>query len=34
MEDADQNFLGMAGVAENTFAAPAPAAKQNFMAFN
>ena len=27
MEDADQNFLGMAGIAEDTFAAPARAAR-------
>lgn len=31
MEDADQNFLGMAGVAEDTFAAPARAARSRFL---
>jgi magnesium transporter len=31
MEDADQNFLGMAGVAEDTFAAPARAARSRIM---
>jgi len=31
MEDADQNLLGMAGVAEDTFAAPARAARSRFL---
>tara|TARA_Y100000768_G_scaffold63704_2_gene43843 strand:+ start:4440 stop:5795 length:1356 start_codon:yes stop_codon:yes gene_type:complete len=31
MEDADQNFLGMAGVAEDTFAAPARAARSRIL---
>ena len=31
MEDADQNFLGMAGVAEDTFAPPARAAKSRIL---
>ena len=31
MEDADQNFLGMAGIAEDTFAAPARAAKSRIL---
>mgnify|MGYP001375393584 CR=1 FL=1 len=31
MEDADQNFLGMAGIAEDTFAAPARAARSRIM---
>tara|TARA_B100000575_G_scaffold265335_1_gene241819 strand:+ start:4376 stop:5731 length:1356 start_codon:yes stop_codon:yes gene_type:complete len=31
MEDADQNFLGMAGVAEDTFAAPARAARSRVL---
>jgi len=30
-EDADQNFLGMAGIAEDTFAAPARAAKSRIL---
>ena len=31
MEDADQNFLGMAGIAEDTFAAPARAARSRIV---
>ena len=31
MEEADQNFLGMAGVAEDTFAAPARAARSRIL---
>jgi magnesium transporter len=31
MEDADQNFLGMAGIAEDTFAAPARAARSRIL---
>ena len=31
MEDADQNFLGMAGVAEDTFAAPGRAARSRIL---